>query len=283
MIEVRYKARLGNNLFQYALGRILASELGFELRADPIVGFPNTEETIRGKCFANPTEFLTGQTIDLSAILAEDRPRHIVLDGWFQNWRYYRAYRNQIRTWFAFDPTLKIPEEPIDLVVNVRRTDYVQLGWALPFSYYEEAISRLLPEGGRLGIVTDDMYDPFFWAFRRWRPKFLVGNPIEQLAIMVHAKRLVMSQSTFSWWATFLAPEGQMVVSPLPSYGCWALNTSDEKADLIESDRFYCIPCVESYQGSLTERTYQQWRLIKRRGILHVNRKYNLSIDVPPG
>ena len=44
MVKVRYKARLGNNLFQYCLGRILANELGFVLQADPIPGFPNTAQ-----------------------------------------------------------------------------------------------------------------------------------------------------------------------------------------------------------------------------------------------
>jgi hypothetical protein len=48
MIEVRYKGQLGNNMFQYCLGRILAEELGFALQAGPISGFSNTEEKIGG-------------------------------------------------------------------------------------------------------------------------------------------------------------------------------------------------------------------------------------------
>ena len=42
MIEVRYKGRLGNNLFQYCLGRILSEALGFALQANAIPGFPGT-------------------------------------------------------------------------------------------------------------------------------------------------------------------------------------------------------------------------------------------------
>ncbi len=38
MIEVRYKGRLGNNLFQYCFGRILAESLGFTLKAEYIEG-----------------------------------------------------------------------------------------------------------------------------------------------------------------------------------------------------------------------------------------------------
>lgn len=45
MIEVRYRNRLGNNLFQYALGRILAEEKGYALKAAPIAGFPQHAAT----------------------------------------------------------------------------------------------------------------------------------------------------------------------------------------------------------------------------------------------
>jgi hypothetical protein len=48
MIEVRYKGRLGNNMFQYCLGRILAEGLGFALKADPIPAFPSTAQYVDG-------------------------------------------------------------------------------------------------------------------------------------------------------------------------------------------------------------------------------------------
>lgn len=38
-----------------------------------------------------------------------------------------------------------MPDFEPDVVVHVRRDDYLYHGWALPFSYYEEAIERLNP------------------------------------------------------------------------------------------------------------------------------------------
>jgi len=60
VIEVRYKARLGNNLFQYCLGRILAEELAFELHAQAIPGFPNTAQRVNGSNCDGPEQILSG-------------------------------------------------------------------------------------------------------------------------------------------------------------------------------------------------------------------------------
>jgi hypothetical protein len=282
MVEVRYKARLGNNLFQYSLGRIIAEELGFALQADPIPGFPNTAQAVTGAAHEGSEQILSGQRIDLANVLADKSPRRVILDGWFQCHELYRPYRGRIREWLAIDPSVQAPDVEPGIVVNVRRTDYIQLGWALPFSYYEQAIERLLPSsGGSLWIVTDDPADPFFWQFRRWKPKFFNGNPLEQILFMTRAPRLVMSQSTFSWWPAFLA-ERQDVACPLPSFGCWAVGSTEYDIDLIDRNRFECIECAKPYEASSAEALYQRWRVFKRRVISKLIRDFGLQRAEPP-
>ena len=46
MIHVEYGGRLGNNLFQYCFGRILATELGYKLEAPRINGFQGTWDNV---------------------------------------------------------------------------------------------------------------------------------------------------------------------------------------------------------------------------------------------
>jgi hypothetical protein len=281
MVEVRYKDRLGNNLFQYCFGRILAEELGFALQADAIPGFPNTTQRVAGSVHEGPEQVLTGMRVPLEGILADRSPRHIILDGWFQDYRYYRPRRQKIREWLAFDPAIRVPEVQPGLVVNVRRTDYIQRGWALPFSYYEEAIKRLLPQGGSVWIVTDDAADPFFRRFKRWEPRLFRGNDLEQLLFMTRAPRLVMSQSTFSWWPTFLA-EQQEVACPLPGFGCWAEGPESPDGALIERDRFQCFECPEPYESSRRDRLRQRRRRLKRRIIMTLNRDFGFRLAEPP-
>lgn len=281
MIQVRYKARLGNNLFQYCLGRILAEGLGWALDAEAIPGFPRTRDAVAGKRFTNNDQFLTGQRVDLKGILENQVPRRIILDGWFQRHEYYRPHRDRIRQWLQFDPAVTIFAERPDVVIHVRRTDYVSLGWALPYSFYEAALEKLSPIADRPFIMTDDPLDPFFNRFSRWKPRFATGTPLEQMAFMASAKRLVISQSTFSWWPTFIGNHAE-VICPVPSHGMWADDGTEAGTSLIERDRFTCLECRDPYVPTDAEIRHQWWRSIKRRAVDRVNRALRLSLPTPP-
>jgi hypothetical protein len=280
MIEVRYKARLGNNLFQYCLGRILAEELGFALDAQPIDGFPGTRERISGNRYEAPEEVLTEYRIDLDRLRTDTTARKIILDGWFQRYEYYRPFRGRIQNWLRTDAYPATAPADDDVVVNVRRTDYVTLGWALPFSFYEEAIQRAGTKAGRIWIITDAPKDPFFKRFKAWRPRFFSGPPLEQLAFMAQARRLVLSPSTFCWWAAFLG-NPEEVYAPLPRAGIWAENPNGDGANLIEKDRFVCIDCFENYQPNRPELFHQKTRRFQTRLISSLNRRLGLSLKVP--
>lgn len=280
MIDVRYKARLGNNLFQYCFGRILAEALGFELHASPIDGLPNTSEAVAGSRHDEPEVVLTGQRVDLDAIVRDRRPRKIVLDGWFQRYEYYRPHRDRIRRWLKFGSEVTVPKTKPGTVLHIRRTDYVQLGWALPFSFYEQALQQV-PSVGDLWVVTDDPRDPFFRRFDRWRPKFATGTPLDDLCLMAAARSIVMSQSTFSWWPTILG-DPDVVVCPDPTFGAWSRGGEAEDAMLIERDRFVCLRCDAPYQPATREAQYQSRRLLRRRVILAINRRLGTALPVPP-
>ena len=267
MIEVRYREQTGNNMFQYCLGRILAEELGFALQADPIPGFPNTEEKIEGLSFRDPVQILTGQKIDWDEIRADRSHRRIVLHGWFQRYEYYRPWRHKIRQWLAMHPAVRTPDMKPGVVVHVRRTDYVLLGWALPYSYYDKALETLLPRGGDVWIVTDDRHDPFLRKFSDWKPKFFQGTWLETMLFMSRSLQLVMSQSSFSWWPTFLG-DVERIICPLPQSGLWSDATETPGIDLIERDRFICVPCREAYRPTELEFAYQR-RMLGGRAKLH--------------
>lgn len=265
MIEVRYRDRLGNNLFQYCMGRILAEELGFELKCEPIQGFPNTAEVVRGRRFDEPTETFDRHAIPFWKILQDKTPRHIVLDGWFQRAEYYKPYRDRIRHWFELPNTERENRAQHDLVVHVRRTDYVTLGWAMPFSYYQSAIERVYRPGMIVNIATDDPNDPFFRHFKRWNPEYINGNLTDHFAAMRDAKNLIMSPSSFSWWAAFLAND-QRTICPLPDNGLWSKKRGEERGNmLVDFDLFECLPTAGIYQPSFRELFHQKkFNLVNR-------------------
>ena len=260
MVKINYLGRLGNKLFQFVLGRMIAEARGYRLIAHPIPGFPGTYEEIKGECHdTGPQNVLTGHRIDLPAILQARDPGAVILDGFFQRCEYYIPERDKIRHWLRMEDGTALSMEMPDLLIHVRRADYVQHGWALPFSFYRSAIEEYLPSGGKLVIATDDPLDPFFWSFRCWKPKFFRGSIPELMQLMKEAPCLLMSQSTFSWWPAFLGKENRLVLCPNPAFGIWS--GLDEVA-LASPVLFKCLSCREEYRPNATEALYQKARLL---------------------
>lgn len=261
MVEVRYQDRLGNNLFQYCFARILAEELGLALRADPIPGFPRTRERVDGLTVEEgPAELLHGQRVAFHETLGDKTPRRIVVDGHFQRYEYYAPYKERIRTdWLVPAPQAVGPPHPDDLVLHVRRGDYVMNKWVLPVEFYlgiaEQRRFR------NLVIVTDEPNDPFFWNFKRFRPRFVRGTPLEDFWFLMHARRLVISPSSFSWWAAFLS-KAEEIVFPVATFGAWTLPGLDLR--IPDESRYTYVDCNTTYRMNSPEKLYFYWFMAKR-------------------
>ena len=69
VVEVPYQGGLGNRLSQYCVGRILATELGFDLEAEAIPGFPGVVSLREGtarEVSDSDALTLTGHRLDLA-------------------------------------------------------------------------------------------------------------------------------------------------------------------------------------------------------------------------
>lgn len=262
LINVLYQDQRGNQLFQYCLGRIIAEHLGFALQAAPIPGFPGTNEVVRGRTLLSPVQMLQGHRIDLPALLADHTPRRIVLRGWFQRYVYFQPYAALIRRWLTRPASIADRPHPRDLVVHVRRRDYLWHGWALPFSWYEQLIEQR--SFRNLILVTDDPADPFFWRFRRYHPTLRSVSADADFDYLLAARQLALSPSSFAWWAAFLG-QAEWIGFPVPCVGLWALE-NQEGVDLRVWDdpRHTLLPSHEPMRFNLAERLYFE-RLFYRR------------------
>jgi hypothetical protein len=144
------------------------------------------------------------------------------LDGLFQSADYFALNERRVRQWFRPPPAAaselqaivrEWPRPPERMAaVHVRRGDYLEHrsgvgaadgGWALPLSYYHDALARL-PEGDGLAIFSDDPG----WAaeqFGRWRPWVSRAHSaaVDMMA-MALCRSIVIANSSFSWWAAWL-------------------------------------------------------------------------------
>ena len=272
MVEVKYRARLGNNLFQYCFGRIIAEGLGYKLKANPIPGFPNTEKQINGKDYSQgyPIQVIAhdyshlyrgdyskilswkNKNLNLKSIIDDKSKRKIVLNGYFQRYEYYKPYKNVIRNnWLLMGATAKDRIESDDVVVCIRRGDYVErAGCALPFSYYEEALATVHYK--KVFICTDSPNDPFIYLFKRkYNATIHFPDTLDTFKFISSFNTIIISNSSYHWWASFLS-NATKICAPSPLAGFWSSPEIDLRID--DEKRYVAIQCKEIYKESKMEK-----------------------------
>lgn len=267
MVEVVYQGRLGNNLFQYCFGRILAENLGFKLKASPIPGFFNTNMAVDGNDYSgHPVQILTGHTVDLKHILFDKSKRKIVLNGFFQRYEYYRMYKDLIRNnWFLTDIKAKQEIRPDDIIVCIRRKDAAD-GIAsdqLPLSYYEEALA--MTGYNRVFVVTNVSKDPFVLKFKKkYNAILLPSSTLDNFRLIMLFKKIIMSASTFYWWASFLS-DAEEIYAPIPLTGRWSKERPDIDLRVSDEMRYSYVKCREVYKRTFMENmVYLKKRLYQK-------------------
>jgi len=161
--------------------------------------------------------------------------------GSFQSEAYFRDARDNIAQWYTLKPKfaqmLDTYERGLPLpaaqrcCIHVRRGDYLHMdkglawgkqGWALPISYYKEAISRL-PTGLHFVFVTDSP-DFVREAFDFVSDKTVIADQPEAVDMMMfgRCRYNILANSTFSWWGAWLnnTPD-KVVLAPKYHLG-WA-------------------------------------------------------------
>lgn len=162
------------------------------------------------------------------------RDTTLYLDGYWQSQQYFVECRDEIRELYAFprshEAFQKLPVLPeataaSKVCINVRRTDFVQSVEhdCLPADYHSRGLQKLQAEVGRRlqpYVFSDDI---------KWCQKNLtfLGEPIfvqfhpgplasaAYLECMKQFRYFVIPNSSFAWWAAWLASEaGKIVVAP---------------------------------------------------------------------
>ncbi len=246
---MKYRGRLGNKAAQYVVGRAIAAELGFELFARPLSLFPNARGVgppPPGLLDCPRAEVLGGHRIDLASLLADRRPRVIVLNGLFLRYEYFQPHKNVIRRWWL-DSGAPAPGHPHDLTIHVRAGDVWQSGTrpgqavhpeycALPFSFYSEIIQSF--GWRRILVVTDDPADPMVTKLARSHDAAVQsGTVADDFNTLRSSRNLVLSVSTFAWWAGWLSHAERIY---FPVAGLFDSERARHRPPLLQQDLWVC-------------------------------------------
>lgn len=177
----------------------------------------------------------------------------VVLDGYFQSWRYFVEQQDAIRAGLTLRRPLTGPSGALlariqadnAICVHVRRGDYVAnpvnvaYHGALDLSYYRRALEALgaAAEGAVLYVFSDDPA----WCREHLaldRPTVVVepshpDRPWEDLRLMSACRHFVVANSSFSWWGAWLSTfADKRVVAPK----VWFAGADHDTRDLCPPD-----------------------------------------------
>lgn len=230
MIEICYHGGLGERMFQYCFGRILAERWSYRLKALPLPWFPATREKVEGESVFSPVipwkgdwpqEAVTGRRI-LPMDLHERPGVKIVLDGRFRRVDLIEEAADRIRNdwlrpfWESRPPANNhsAAVSDHDLVVSVR-PGACQTGLTAGCLTQEEIrhLAASVPHE-RLVILTDNPEHSLVASVRDVADAVLNLPAIDHFRTLSGSRKVAFGQNWLDWWATFLAQSMMENYSP---------------------------------------------------------------------
>ena len=252
-IAVKLTNGFGNNIFQYVAGRLLAEYHQYYFFAIP----PSKEYYAIDSLIALGVNFDSTiivedyQIIDdqnyLQAYDSEFASTNLILQGYFENYKYYLPKIELIKSWF---PKVKTRTDN-NLVIHFRGGDrlcYANEFYSKPnVQKYLNAITQFNFE--KLHIVTDmpkwdyysveefenssfhvslnnheivstkesvEFFNAFVEGFSSYKPVVHHGELIDDFNLIRGSNNILFEHGTLSWWAAFLSNANKVGV-----YGPW--------------------------------------------------------------
>ncbi len=143
-------------------------------------------------------------------------PDYTELQGHFQTEKYILHNNEEVLRWFKFkvdhSNSQKFLEEDI-CVTHFRGGDYKNISkWILPTDYYTHAQNyvKSINPNVKFIVVTDDMHE----AMARFDCPVYSSELALDFYMLCHAKYLIMSNSSFSWWGAYLNKRSNVFIAP---------------------------------------------------------------------
>tara|TARA_Y100001970_G_C14147837_1_gene810870 strand:- start:377 stop:1195 length:819 start_codon:yes stop_codon:yes gene_type:complete len=231
MIVICYFGGLGNNMFQYAFGKILSEAKKCELKyieTDEKYNIDYEKRTNRKRhpypkqmvdLFGIKLEKFTGDLKNFRLVKGHIHNMQELIDykgdilmksSGYQNINYYKNHKNLIKSLFSINKDeINFKPESNDLVIHYRGGENInQKMRYMDATYFIDCINLIKKSKNisKIYILTDS---PNFKEIIKIKDKFnctvICRNTIDDYKFMCCANNLIIPHSTYSWWAAWLS------------------------------------------------------------------------------
>ena len=234
--------RLGNQMFQYASLRGIASHQGYSFTIPPSNGNNEWTDHQLFKCFNlgslqthnigySQHRVVNEKGFDFDDNLFHNCSDNIDILGYLQSEKYFLHIQDSIKQDFTFHNHIETAAKqtldkyyPDPLIsLHIRKTDYkncaIHDDGCCSMEYYEQALS-LLDSSLTVLILTDDIdwvSNQDFFKEKR----YVIHNPISNavdMCMMTMCDYNIIANSSFSWWGAWLGKH-KKVIAPKKWFG----------------------------------------------------------------
>lgn len=240
--------KTGNRMFQFAFGKLLSLEKGVTLHSQPIPGFANTYNY--SIPFSNDNGFITTMEFGAHKVdfnILKTTNKNIVVNSYLQKHQYYTQHQSLLKNLFSVPNSVNVDKN--ELVIHIRGTDYRAGNVHIRDHIYLDILQRISPS--KASIVTDDINTDIVKTLCKNGATVITqsnetnkgdglnAHEMYDYLYMLKSNMLLISQSTFSWWAAFLGDQEKVIVPfDKQNEGMWKLSPGEDDIDLIfESDK----------------------------------------------
>ena len=251
MITTNLTGNLGNHMWQYAVCRVIAEKLGYEWGINPSPSHDyfggKSQMTFMNVDFGKPVEGITSEFhetwrtihhVDEVNITMLNESLYNISDntimlghkgakgGIYQSEDYLIDRKSDIEKWFEINNESKIGYDQIlnDMgivldenlcVINFRGGEYRSIpNVLLRKEYWRDAVNHMLSINPQMKflLITDDVQCAN--SFMPFQMKAIHVDVGFDFYVVNQAKWLIISNSTFGWWAAWLNKVANKIIAP---------------------------------------------------------------------
>ncbi len=241
---------MGNRIFQYSFGHIIAKHKNVEMFHEGLPNFnilPNYT-TARQTRELTYTHLYGNNKVNVNDLL--HTPNDIIVDSYLQRAEYYIPHVNELRNVFNIDKNKSINKDKI--VMHIRETDYVDINCFPGYEFYIKLLAGF--NFSDVIIVTDntqcDTVKELVECGCTLNTEGRVNKfdticddrGMHDFYTLTYSENVILSHSTFAWWPAFLGNH-KRIIFPYSSTHTQMWDTNTQNDDAI--DLFFNFGCSE--------------------------------------